>query len=391
MPGASLCGAWPALFCFLWRRCTWPVFFILASPRSLLMLQRLQLCEAAMAMTLMCLQLLVFLSFPGTDWDPGKVHVLLLLFFTVFPIFVTMLRLPVLVGMERRSKHLVFAFEREERRVDAGFIQLLRGQAGRDMRLLSGLLLLWYAFSLLWEYAAPPCRDISMRAMPSLPCETLAFSCTVLFNVNALLFVCANVAPSVVHRFRERFVPRKQRGIPVSMLDRLPAFTFGTEGAPSMMSECYICLEDFAPGERIRHLPCGHHFHAHCVDDWLQRMPCCPMRCHNDVWEAMKQHPLAPPQHASPSTVIDVEAAAEVPRPVIEGRRVSLQTDDMLAASPDLPDIAVPTPDWDFASSLGDADVERPPAPSTCVPLAEEEEDRCGPSTKNLRRVRESL
>tara|TARA_B110001452_G_scaffold214846_1_gene185858 strand:- start:501 stop:1088 length:588 start_codon:yes stop_codon:yes gene_type:complete len=35
--------------------------------------------------------------------------------------------------------------------------------------------------------------------------------------------------------------------------------------------QCSICMEDLSAGERVRKLPCGHIFHASCVDEWLTR------------------------------------------------------------------------------------------------------------------------
>jgi hypothetical protein len=31
-------------------------------------------------------------------------------------------------------------------------------------------------------------------------------------------------------------------------------------------AECYICLATFELDEHVRRLPCGHEFHAECVD-----------------------------------------------------------------------------------------------------------------------------
>ncbi|CAI0554598.1 unnamed protein product [Linum tenue] len=33
--------------------------------------------------------------------------------------------------------------------------------------------------------------------------------------------------------------------------------------------ECAVCLSDFAAGEAVRELGCGHTFHKDCVDRWL--------------------------------------------------------------------------------------------------------------------------
>ncbi|KAJ1549789.1 hypothetical protein HK405_002302, partial [Cladochytrium tenue] len=32
---------------------------------------------------------------------------------------------------------------------------------------------------------------------------------------------------------------------------------------------CAICVSDFEPGDQLRRLPCGHAFHAACIDAWL--------------------------------------------------------------------------------------------------------------------------
>mmetsp|Transcript_6990 Transcript_6990/g.10668 ORF Transcript_6990/g.10668 Transcript_6990/m.10668 type:complete len:332 (+) Transcript_6990:70-1065(+) len=44
-------------------------------------------------------------------------------------------------------------------------------------------------------------------------------------------------------------------------------------------SRCVICMEDFVEGEDVKVLPCGHGFHAHCIDPWLanqsDRCPLC--------------------------------------------------------------------------------------------------------------------
>lgn len=43
---------------------------------------------------------------------------------------------------------------------------------------------------------------------------------------------------------------------------------------------CSICQDIVEEGTRIR--ACGHCFHAHCIDQWFQQNPRCPM-CRHDV------------------------------------------------------------------------------------------------------------
>ncbi|GAB4814091.1 hypothetical protein N2152v2_001137 [Parachlorella kessleri] len=59
-------------------------------------------------------------------------------------------------------------------------------------------------------------------------------------------------------------------------------------GANSSSTSCPICVEDYASGDVLRALPCGHRFHLECIDKWLlsstdySRPPACPM-CNAEV------------------------------------------------------------------------------------------------------------
>jgi len=42
--------------------------------------------------------------------------------------------------------------------------------------------------------------------------------------------------------------------------------------------QCRVCLRRYAPGDLVRRLPCRHHFHRACIDQWLlHRRPACPV------------------------------------------------------------------------------------------------------------------
>ena len=60
---------------------------------------------------------------------------------------------------------------------------------------------------------------------------------------------------------------------------------------------CAVCQADWEEGDEVRCLPCGHHFHACCVDRWLtQHNACCPL-CKSDVrthWEDLDEETLDP-------------------------------------------------------------------------------------------------
>lgn len=60
------------------------------------------------------------------------------------------------------------------------------------------------------------------------------------------------------------------------------------------IEECQICLEGGSVNPTFRKLPCGHFFHAHCIDSWLSKSSCCPL-CLMDYAESPVKAATAPP------------------------------------------------------------------------------------------------
>jgi len=48
--------------------------------------------------------------------------------------------------------------------------------------------------------------------------------------------------------------------------------------------QCLICQFHYEKGDRLRELPCGHRFHAECVDQWLKKKDICPY-CRKSIVE----------------------------------------------------------------------------------------------------------
>ncbi|ELU07806.1 hypothetical protein CAPTEDRAFT_193179 [Capitella teleta] len=55
---------------------------------------------------------------------------------------------------------------------------------------------------------------------------------------------------------------------------------------------CAICLDLYKPKQRLRILPCGHEFHASCVDPWLLSQQTCPLCKCNAIDEQLLGAPL---------------------------------------------------------------------------------------------------
>ncbi|KAK1257441.1 RING-H2 finger protein ATL79 [Acorus gramineus] len=55
-----------------------------------------------------------------------------------------------------------------------------------------------------------------------------------------------------------------------------PTLVYSAAGK-SGLSECAICLSEFAEGEHVRVLPsCRHGFHVKCIEGWLSARSSCP-------------------------------------------------------------------------------------------------------------------
>jgi len=84
-----------------------------------------------------------------------------------------------------------------------------------------------------------------------------------------------------------------ERGASLANIRKFPKFCY-TPSHVSVMKDigqsetCTICLGDYEGDEELRLLPCGHCFHAECVDAWLQINRICPM-CKVDVYDLYLQ------------------------------------------------------------------------------------------------------
>jgi hypothetical protein len=68
-------------------------------------------------------------------------------------------------------------------------------------------------------------------------------------------------------------------------------------GHMDQSTSCIICSEEFVGTDEIRVLPCEHHFHARCVDQWLincqTTCPCCRFDVMTDLNPSSASHSIA--------------------------------------------------------------------------------------------------
>lgn len=72
---------------------------------------------------------------------------------------------------------------------------------------------------------------------------------------------------------------KQPRGLTRHEVDRLVTYRYKSNGrsSPSDHTSCVVCMCDFENKQLLRVLPCGHEFHAKCVDKWLKMNQTCPI------------------------------------------------------------------------------------------------------------------
>ncbi|KAL8599186.1 hypothetical protein ACOMHN_007902 [Nucella lapillus] len=89
----------------------------------------------------------------------------------------------------------------------------------------------------------------------------------------------------------ELALPEEERGLTEEEINLLPTRTFSsqgqeagdaTRGGEQETEQCQICQLDLEDGDTLRCIPCIHHFHNHCLDEWVKRHATCPS-CRQDL------------------------------------------------------------------------------------------------------------
>jgi hypothetical protein len=70
----------------------------------------------------------------------------------------------------------------------------------------------------------------------------------------------------------------------LQLIDQLETKAYTANMFPPEDACCCICLNDYEPAQSLRVLPCAHHFHKDCVDEWLLVNSTCPT-CRTSIFD----------------------------------------------------------------------------------------------------------
>lgn len=89
------------------------------------------------------------------------------------------------------------------------------------------------------------------------------------------------------------------RGLTRQQIDGIVAYKCPA-ALPDLFHHCSVCMEKFAAQDDIKRLPrCGHLFHAHCINQWLELKNACPV-CRAQVVEPPPGEAARPSVLANP-------------------------------------------------------------------------------------------
>uniref|UniRef100_A0A6B2G6X7 RING-type E3 ubiquitin transferase n=1 Tax=Myxobolus squamalis TaxID=59785 RepID=A0A6B2G6X7_MYXSQ len=88
----------------------------------------------------------------------------------------------------------------------------------------------------------------------------------------------------IVFKTEKEFYEYKHR---MEISENLPSWLC-PENKKDDKSECPICISFFEPGQKIKALPCAHHFHVSCINLWLKTSLICPI-CSQNIKDSISK------------------------------------------------------------------------------------------------------
>ncbi|TDH71890.1 hypothetical protein CCR75_002674 [Bremia lactucae] len=147
--------------------------------------------------------------------------------------------------------------------------------------------LFWFLVGNMWVISdGARCDDGSVVYQLALWMIIIAYAkiflpCLLLLALLPILCFCLPCVIRLLSRLQD---PMRGKGATKEMIDQLEAKVYTVNMFPPDDACCCICLNDYEISQSLRVLPCSHHFHKECVDEWLLVNSTCPT-CRKSIFD----------------------------------------------------------------------------------------------------------
>lgn len=146
---------------------------------------------------------------------------------------------------------------------------LTASPAWRHSKKVSFVNYAWFVLGVVWAMNAGECATCPgiYRLMLAVIGQALA---RVVLSVGSYRVLFVRAEPPAEQT-------SKMEAADPADIQALTSLTFSEGALSERDTSCSVCLCEFEEGDRLRKLPCGHHFHQSCIDEWLRRSKKCPL------------------------------------------------------------------------------------------------------------------
>ncbi|CAI5709003.1 hypothetical protein KXD40_004812 [Peronospora effusa] len=158
--------------------------------------------------------------------------------------------------------------------------------------------LFWFLVGNMWVISdSARCNDGSAMYQLALWMIIISYAkiflpCLLLLALLPILCFCLPCVIRLLSRLQD---PMRGKGATQeveTLIDQLETKTYTSNMFPPEDACCCICLNTYEASQSLRVLPCAHHFHKECVDEWLLVNSTCPT-CRKSMFDAGLGGPMA--------------------------------------------------------------------------------------------------
>eukprot|EP00448_Togula_jolla_P022056 CAMPEP_0170578882 /NCGR_PEP_ID=MMETSP0224-20130122/5690_1 /TAXON_ID=285029 /ORGANISM="Togula jolla, Strain CCCM 725" /LENGTH=327 /DNA_ID=CAMNT_0010901875 /DNA_START=80 /DNA_END=1063 /DNA_ORIENTATION=- len=127
----------------------------------------------------------------------------------------------------------------------------------------------WFVLGIVWAVNAGDCT-----ACPGVYRMTIAVIVQAVARAVVALACFRLLFP---HSEQARAEAPKVEAAGPDQIAQLPLLHYWSGLFSESGASCAVCLCEYESSDMLRRLPCGHHFHRKCADQWLRRSKRCPL------------------------------------------------------------------------------------------------------------------